>query len=486
VSCHNCNCCKLITGRLFGVSEKSDGAVLTSAIAEVAVHDFIGSGGGGVSTPVVTVTITEDAVGDSIVLAGNNLAGFVPSGIADSRGNTYHTDYVQNVDGHMTMGLDGTAWVTHGVYDVAPLKAGDTITFTLHSGLSVAPDTSSATVAALDVTGLAGTGAGIDVSQGNFAFGVHYDLTIPGTLATDHDLLVVTSGSPGDGGQDDPPTNTQFGVGRDLWVGAEVLSSNTCPTVGASPPSTPSATWGEGIAVAFKTVSNPRVFLDDTGDFDEEGGTATITNADTGVTDTITYTGIDDDTNELLGVTGLTDTFPDGSLVQPVPAGTFRFGDVQIDGEDDLIQARIPHYLYDRTPTATADLAAGEVISVLLRVDDTGWTITDIYGEEPKVDGSFILPHTLPLPSDGYAPAFSPTPDLAAGDDHIKVRWAAVETNANGDPQRDLVAYDVHVSADVDNTTADLDLGVGDGEWLLTAVTPGAAGNDITIEVFTD
>jgi hypothetical protein len=51
-----------------------------------------------------------------------------------------------------------------------------------------------------------------------------------------------------------------------------------------------------------------------------------------------------------------------------------------------------------------------------------------------------------PAPTDGYAPASSPTPNVVGRLNSLYVTWPSVTTNSNGDTQNDAVTYDVHLS----------------------------------------
>jgi hypothetical protein len=51
-----------------------------------------------------------------------------------------------------------------------------------------------------------------------------------------------------------------------------------------------------------------------------------------------------------------------------------------------------------------------------------------------------------PAPTDGYAPASSPTPNVVGRLNSLYVTWPSVTTNSNGGTQNDAVTYDVHLS----------------------------------------
>lgn len=490
MACKGCSheglgCCLDTEGRLLGVAERDAGSQLAAAFLSPGVYAILTDVGTGSGSPTsIVLTVQQDQVGDSMVIMGGNDAGPVPTACSDSKGNTYYMVDMK----HNSFGLDGTVWIFKGDAAAARLETGDTITLSSWDDGLGDSTIGNAEAWAIDVAGITGGLATVedtDSEKGGFAFAGTYDLTP--TLAADNEIVAAIGFSTvtaGGTAVSSAPLSTEIeGVHGGGVIG--LVENGTSPGIVGIAPSEPDAGWGEGLAFAYRTAATAsQLALVDTSDFDENGGQAQILDPDTNAATVFSYTGLDEENDLLLGVTGLVSgAFPAGAVVQALPIVVTRLADLQISGEDDLIQARIPHYLYDRIPLGTRDVNADEAYTVLCKLAVDGWVITDVYGEAPVVDGSFLDPTSIPVRSDGSPPASSPTPDVVAGDDHLKVRWAPVTLNAAGGPQIDPVHYDVHVTDSATEATAEIDLGAGAGEWTLTAVTPGAAGNDITIEV---
>ena len=115
---------------------------------------------------------------------------------------------------------------------------------------------------------------------------------------------------------------------------------------------------------------------------------------------------------------------------------------MQLEGQDETLQARVPHALYDRLTVGARDLNLDEGELVELARDPGGeLVVDDVIDRAPVQTGEFIDPGTLPPPvmTDGLAPATSPAPTVFGGVLSLFVTWVAV---ANPDP----VTYEVHVS----------------------------------------
>jgi len=127
--------------------------------------------------------------------------------------------------------------------------------------------------------------------------------------------------------------------------------------------------------------------LVDAVDFNEDGGTLLLG------TETLGYTSADleDDTITLTTPTAVAHLAGDEVLVFPYTVE--RLAEVELDPDGESVEARVPHGLYDRIPEGTRDISEAVALS-----DDSGdWVITDVLGQEPVVDGSFIDSETVEL-----------------------------------------------------------------------------------------
>lgn len=108
-------------------------------------------------------------------------------------------------------------------------------------------------------------------------------------------------------------------------------------------------------------------------DFDEEGGTA-IAEPQTDTEEVISYEGIDEDTDELLGITRAATAFdhPIGTFVQAGAKATrFKVADGYLDDEEDLIEGvRIPRFLWKALPVGVYDNE--DMVVVPVGEDDDG------------------------------------------------------------------------------------------------------------------
>ena len=161
--------------------------------------------------------------------------------------------------------------------------------------------------------------------------------------------------------------------------------------------------------------------------------------------ETPTYSAVDEDTGVITLDAPLVSAYlaDDGVDVTLYPAAYVRYA--TLVGADDLedeegMKARVPLALYDKLPIGVRDLSAGEGETCQAAFFGDELVLTDITGELPLVDGSFIDPTTLPpAGTDGNPPTSSPAAEVIGTIGGLFVHWSAV---VNGDP----VTYEVHIS----------------------------------------
>lgn len=169
--------------------------------------------------------------------------------------------------------------------------------------------------------------------------------------------------------------------------------------------------------------------LGDVSDFAEDGGQLQIG-------ETIyDYTGIDADALTVqLAAPGLVEDAPEETPVYVYPLADEKWAMVETnEGDEEPVLARVPHYLYDLLIDGVRNEMDQE--SVLVGVNDGDWTVTDLVGTIPRMDGSHIDPGTLPepSPSDGNPPPAVGTVEAIGGIGTIHLRWVGV---TNADPVR--------------------------------------------------
>lgn len=170
-------------------------------------------------------------------------------------------------------------------------------------------------------------------------------------------------------------------------------------------------------------------------DFTTDGGAILVD------TEAISYSTVDEVTGIVTLVGTLTAAHLAGDRVTIVPATVERYAHVSLEGQEEVLEARVPHALYDRLKVGIRDSSSYEMELVeLSRSAEGDLIVGDVIAREPVVDGSFIDTTTLPPnPSDGLPPSASPTPTVSGGIGSIAIQWTAI---ANADPP----SYDVHVS----------------------------------------
>jgi len=172
--------------------------------------------------------------------------------------------------------------------------------------------------------------------------------------------------------------------------------------------------------------------LTDVSDFTDSGGTVLIQDT------TYDYIAVDREALTLTLSAALTADLDEAEKVYVYPLADEKWAMVEIQDDEDVILARVPHSLYDRMDLGVRDPEDQEAVNVELQGGD--WAIIDIIQEIPTVNGSFLDPTTLPGASDTVPPDFSPTPTVTAlGYSGVMIRWPAVD---NADPVRYKVFFD--------------------------------------------
>ena len=173
--------------------------------------------------------------------------------------------------------------------------------------------------------------------------------------------------------------------------------------------------------------------LYDVADFSETGGQLQVNGL------TYSYLSIDDVAATITLATTLTVAVLTDDQVYSFPLAEEKWAMVQLDNEDDVILARIPHNLYDRF--ADGIRTEDDQESALITLEGGVWTVGDIIAKVPEIEASYVG-------TDGLAPTASPTPIAYGTPLSILLRWVPL-SNA------DSVTYDVHMST-INGFTEDL------------------------------
>lgn len=175
-----------------------------------------------------------------------------------------------------------------------------------------------------------------------------------------------------------------------------------------------------GALTSAVSIGATSLTLDDTSDFDEDGGTLLIGSQVVG------YTAVDDDAGTVTlaaAVTAAADAEDWVSAYDTVTGKAFvdKVALVQIEGDEaegDPVPALVPLESWDRLPEGIRGSAAEDVT---IEFDGEDWTVTDIDGLTPFVDGSSVWnPHSSKTATKSIPTGGSPT--LVNG-------WTDVETD---------------------------------------------------------
>jgi hypothetical protein len=201
--------------------------------------------------------------------------------------------------------------------------------------------------------------------------------------------------------------------------------------------------FGSELAVAT-TGGETTIFVEDALDFEEDGGQAQVY-VDNVSGEIIQYSSADPDTGALVLTAPIVGAFPAETELVLYPRVIERVAHVMFSddaGAAEAVEARVPHWLYDRMEVGIRDEGTtdGETVNVEYEGDEL--VITDMTGQEPLVDGRYLEPGTVSgeAITDGLPPTTSPAIDaVRGGPGYFALEWTAL---SNADP----VEYAVHVS----------------------------------------
>ena len=192
--------------------------------------------------------------------------------------------------------------------------------------------------------------------------------------------------------------------------------------------------------VANAGIGATTLLVDDLSCFEDTGGVVQLTDGVNTETD-ILYTGLDYDLVSLLGVSGVSNAYAlDDTTVRPYPLHPQVFAEVQLEGEDEAVQARVGMALIPLLPLGFRDLNSTSE-SVDVANDGEEYVVVDILGTDPIGDGSYLDPLTIPpapitdLLPPGSSPALTVIPMLT----QFFLKWTGITNH-------DAVTYEIHCS----------------------------------------
>lgn len=184
-------------------------------------------------------------------------------------------------------------------------------------------------------------------------------------------------------------------------------------------------------------IGSTTLTLVDAEDLNEEGGQLSIGG------EVIAYVAADLDSNVVTLATPTTIAHVTEDELTVLPASVEREAQVVLDTDGESVTARVPHALWDRIGEGIRDSDTAE--RVTLALDDGAWSLQDVLGQEPVIDGAYIdettlPPPVIPPPTDLNPPTQAATLVFIGGIGSIFFRWDEID---NPDP----VTYRLHVNA---------------------------------------
>lgn len=171
--------------------------------------------------------------------------------------------------------------------------------------------------------------------------------------------------------------------------------------------------------------------LGDVTAFDEAGGGVTILGVP------YLYSMVDHEASTITLTSGLTSLIQEGTSVLLNPPGEEKWATIDQGLGEDMIIARVPHWLADRLPDGVREESNREPVTIAVQYD--GWTVTDIIGLAPSIDAGYVTNIPPDFTSDNLAPTSSPQPLAVGGVGSFFISWVAVSNH-------DTVTYDLYGS----------------------------------------
>lgn len=156
---------------------------------------------------------------------------------------------------------------------------------------------------------------------------------------------------------------------------------------------------------------------------DEETGALDVDQVEV-VGAVLAVTAVDAGTSTLTVLVGPDSALDAGTGVYPLPPVLEKWAMVEVNGQDEPISALVGGDLYDRIPDGVRDPEEQEPVVVEMQNGD--WTIVNLIGEEPTVDGSSIDPETVPTSPEIQASIDEMREDITTNSGQL--------TNILGDP----------------------------------------------------
>lgn len=168
-----------------------------------------------------------------------------------------------------------------------------------------------------------------------------------------------------------------------------------------------------GTAGNSTTLAKGMLEVDDPTDFEEAGWVLVGDDDLHPDVELLEYSVIDEDTGVITGLTSLAQTYAVGERVEVYPTAKARVAWVLVDEGDEALPAVVPHFLYDRIPVGVRD-DRGEIVE--LGWNDSVLIVSDVIGQEPANDPSFLSFDSSEQSWSAFAEFMEPNTNMVSGD----------------------------------------------------------------------
>lgn len=169
-------------------------------------------------------------------------------------------------------------------------------------------------------------------------------------------------------------------------------------------------------------VGDQTLFVYDSSDFDDQGGQLVIY-VDDVTTYQLGYTTKDDDLGTITLTSPLTVAVEAETMIFIYPYANEKQGQVIVDGDEDVVVARIPYNLSSQLNEGIRDPSQYE--SVLIQLQGSEYVLVDLPGKDEYMDGTALDPSTVP-PSGSSVISTAPVLSVLAGYASVFASWTQV------------------------------------------------------------
>jgi hypothetical protein len=137
------------------------------------------------------------------------------------------------------------------------------------------------------------------------------------------------------------------------------------------------------VLVTDVVAADETVYVASVAHFSPGGGTLSISDG-ANTEDALTYTGVDEASQALLGVATIVNSYDaDDTRVNVYPTATVRIVEVRLDGQQDTVRARLPYSMFDKLTAGFVADTEDESLRVLVEMAAGEYVVNDVLGTVP-------------------------------------------------------------------------------------------------------